>query len=155
MYSNELVCSILLYIYNNLNSKITIDDISKRLFYNRYYIMKIFKKEIKISIFDYINKVRMYNSLNDIKNGRDYFTKVAIKNGFYSLEYFSEVFHKIIGVNPSIYKKFCLFSYDISDKDYECIVNNIIDLHSLMEFVERYKKNIKPKNHPVRKLSIF
>ena len=55
MYSNNLIISILEYIDINLNSKITIEDLEHKFYYNRYYIMKLFKKELNITIFDYIN----------------------------------------------------------------------------------------------------
>lgn len=49
MYSNKLVCSILYFIDENIDRKISISDISERFFYNRYYVMKLFKKEIGVS----------------------------------------------------------------------------------------------------------
>lgn len=155
MYSNNLICDILFYIDNNLNSKITIDNLSKTFYFNRYYIMKLFKKEIGITILDYINKLRIYNSLNDIKNSNDYLIKIAIKNGFYSLEYFSETFNKIIGVSPSYFKKFCNYNSNLDENKLNIIRNNLIELHSFINFVNRYKINKKPSNHPVKKLSIF
>ena len=92
MYSNELVCKILSYIDNNINRKITIEELSLRFYYNRYYIMKLFKKEIGLSLFDYINSLRIYNSISSINNSSKLLIRVAIDNGFYSLEYFSEIF---------------------------------------------------------------
>ena len=59
MYSNELICNILSYIETNIKNKITIDNLVEEFNYNRYYIMKLFKKELGVSIVDYINIVRM------------------------------------------------------------------------------------------------
>ena len=101
MYSNDLVCDILNYIDENTNNYISIDDITVHTFFNRYYIMKLFKKELKITINDYINKKRIYKSINQIRNTSDSFLKIALDNGFNSLEYFSETFKKIVGVNPA------------------------------------------------------
>lgn len=89
MYSNELICKILNYIDNNINKKITIEELSLRFYYNRYYIMKLFKKEIGMSILDYINLLRIRNSINSINNSNKLLIRIAIDNGFYSLEYFS------------------------------------------------------------------
>jgi len=155
MYSNELVCDILEYIDNNLNSKISIDDFSRKFYFNRFYIMKLFKKEIGVTISNYINRLRIYNSLEDIKKSDDYFIKIAIKNGFYSLEYFSETFNSIMGVSPSLFKKFSKYSSMIEDDRLNIIRNNLVELHSLVNFVNRYKNNRKPINNPVKILSIF
>jgi len=155
MYSNELVCDILEYIDNNLNSKISIDDFSRKFYFNRFYIMKLFKKEIGVTISNYINRLRIYNSLEDIKKSDDYFIKIAIKNGFYSLEYFSETFNSIMGVSPSLFKKFSNYSSMIEEDKLNIIKNNLVELHSLVNFVNRYKNNRKPINNPVKILSIF
>lgn len=154
MYSNEIVCDILDYIELNINNKITINDISKKLNYDRYYLMKLFKKEIKLSIIDYINSIRIYNSFDYIKNNYSFF-KVACSNGFYSLEYFSEIFKKILGVSPSIYKKFYYNRYIPSKSNYKLITDNIIKLNMLINKVNQYKLKTKPQFAPVKKLSIF
>ena len=155
MYSNELVCKILNYIDNNINKKITIEELSLRFYYNRYYIMKLFKKEIGISLFDYINNLRIYNSINSINNSNKLLIRIAIENGFYSLEYFSEIFKKIIGVSPSIYKKFYYNRYTPSKNNYKLITDNIIKLNMSINKVNQYKLKRKPQTNPVRKLSIF
>ena len=61
MYSNELICKILNYIDDNLYKRITMDEISSIFYFNKDYLMRIFKKELDITIMDYINKRRIYN----------------------------------------------------------------------------------------------
>jgi len=155
MYSNEIVCKILNYIDININKKITIEEISLRFSYNRYYIMKLFKKEIGISLFDYVNKLRIYNSIKTINNSDALLIKVAMDNGFYSLEYYSEIFKKIMGVSPSIYKKFYYERYTYIYDAYDLIIENLIKLNKMIKEVNTYKTNLKPRELPVRKLSIF
>ena len=155
MFSNDLVCDILEYIDNNINNRITIDDISNKFYYNRFYIMKLFKREIGIPISIYINSVRVYNSTKLIRNGNYSMLMVGLSNGFYSLEYFSEMFKKTIGVSPLKYKKYINNRFSFKEEDVNIILNNIINLKTLSEFVDKYKKNRKPIKLPVRKLSIF
>lgn len=151
MYSNELVCKVLKYIDENINQKITIDELSKKFYYNRYYMMKLFKKELGLTIFDYINDLRIYNSILAINSSYKSLLKIAIENGFYSIEYFSEMFKKIIGVSPSVYKKTYYFHYNNN----ELWVNNVINLNTIINNVNKYKQNIKPNKMPVRRFSIF
>ena len=155
MYSNKLVCDILDYIDLNLNSKITIDNISKKFYYNRYYIMKLFKKELDITIFEYINILRINNALKEIRTSNHTYTNVSINNGFYSLEYFSETFKAIIGVSPSLFKKFCHNGYSISDDIRLTIITNMTSIQMLLEKIQKYRTRLKPATPPVRKLSIF
>ena len=155
MYSNELICDILEFIDTNLNRKITIEEVSKKFFYNRYYIMKLFKKELGITFINYINCIRVYNSIKFIQYSNDSFTKIALCNGFYSLEYFSETFNKIMGVSPRLFKLYYKYRFKLSQEDIYLISNNWIQLQELINNINRYKKNKKPKINPVLKRSIF
>ena len=154
MYSNDLVCDILDYIDSFLYTKITIEDLEYKFFYNRYYIMKLFKKEIGITIFDYINKLRINNSINEINNTNNLLIKIAINNGFYSLEYFSEMFKKEIGISPREYKKSITNKYNYNDK-ITLATANIIKINKTINFASRYKQNRKREILPIKKLSIF
>ena len=155
MYSNELVCNILDFLDDNLNRKITIEEIANKFYYNRYYIMKLFKNELGVSISVYINRVRIYHSIFEIKNTKHSFTRIAIQNGFYSLEYFSEMFHKIMGISPRVYQNYCKYYFRVTIEDLEIIRKNWIELNEFVEFINQYKKNKKPVGIPVLKRSIF
>lgn len=155
MYSNELICKILDYIDNNINKKITIEELSLRFYYNRYYIMKLFKRELGISLFDYINNLRIYNSINAINTSDKLLINIAITNGFYSIEYFSEMFKKIIGVSPSKYKKFYYLRYSPNKENYKLITDNLIKLNTHISKINGYRQKRKPVIPPTRKLSIF
>lgn len=155
MYSNELICRILDFLDVNLNRKVSIEEIADKFYYNRYYIMKLFKKELGISISVYINSLRIYHSMFEIKDSNHSLTRIAINNGFYSLEYFSEIFHKIMGISPRIYKNYCKYRFRTSDNDLDIIRENWIKLQELVDFIEKYKKNRKPIGVPILKRSIF
>jgi hypothetical protein len=60
-----------------------------------------------------------------------------------------------MGVSPSIYKKFYYERYTYMYDDYDLIIENLVKLNKIINEVNRYKNNIKPKELPVRKLSIF
>ena len=154
MHSNNLICDILEYIYIYLNTKISVDDLEHNFYYNRYYIMKLFKKEIGLTIFDYINKLRINNSLDELTNTNNLLLKVAINNGFYSLEYFSEIFKKEIGISPREYRKDVNNKY-LFDDDTITAIENIIKIKRIINNANKYKQNRKRTILPVRKLSIF
>lgn len=123
MFSNDLICNILEYLNNNINKEITINELSMLFYFNKTYIMKKFKKELNISIHKYINTMRIYNSLLYFKDD-NYILSIAFKNGFNSLEYFSEVFKKNMGVSPYVYKKYTNYK-NISDKEQKKIIDNL------------------------------
>lgn len=151
MFSNDLICNIIEYLNNNINKEITIDELSTLFYFNKTYIMKKFKKELNISIHEYINTIRIYNSLPYFKED-NYILNIAFKNGFNSLEYYSEIFKKNIGVSPNIYKKYLSYK-NITDKEEEKILNNICRISSIKSNTLNYLNHRKPKvNSYVKKL---
>ena len=152
MFSNELVCEIIEYINNNINKEITIDELSMLFFFDKTYIMKRFKKETGLSIHEYINNMRIYNSLIYF-NDDNYILSIAFKNGFNSLEYFSEMFKKIIGVSPIIYKKYINYKY-IEEFEEKIILNNTSRLQKIKDDINIYLSHRKPKVLPTKVLKL-
>lgn len=153
MYSNKLVVDILKYIDNNLFKKITMNELSVLFNYNKDYIMRVFKKEIDMTIIEYINFKKIYLSLEKIKDSNS-ILKVSLDSGFSSQEYFCEIFHKIVGVSPTKYKKFNIVGSNISKFDYLTIQKNIVDINYKYNKIDKYIKNVPVSNTP-RVLSIF
>ena len=146
---NELVLKILDYIDNNLYKKITMDELSRVFFFNKDYIMRIFKKELGMTIIDYINRKRIYNSLEELKTTDDMMLKVALKHGYVSQEYFSEIFSKYMGVNPLTYRKFTKVNTTISYEDISLIRKNLVELKYQLDKIEKYRNNIEQENTKV------
>lgn len=142
MFSNDLVCNIIEYLNNNINKEITIDELSLLFYFNKTYIMKKFKKELNISICEYINTIRIYNSLPYFKED-NFILSIAFKNGFNSLEYFSEIFKKNMGVSPTIYKKYLSYK-EITDEEQEKILDNISRISSIKSNALNYLNHRKP-----------
>lgn len=154
MYSKKLICDILDYIDNNINKEISIDELSNIFFFNKYYIMKLFKKELNITIINYINNMRIYNCLKDFKNDHQ-IIKIALKNGFTSLEYFSETFKNIMKASPREYKNFIKRTTNISLEKIINIRISLSNLQYLKEKIDTYKRNIPPVKPKIKTLSIF
>ena len=152
MYSNELVCNVIEYLNNNINKDITITELSTLFYFDKTYMMKRFKRELGISIFDYINTIKIYNSLLFFRDD-NYFLSIAFKNGFNSQEYFSETFKKIIGVKPMTYKKYIRY-FKISKKDEDTILFNINRITNIKNRALEYIRHRKPKTNPVKVIKL-
>lgn len=153
MYSNELVVKILNYIDDNLYKRITMDEISSIFYFNKDYLMRIFKKELDITIMDYINKRRIYNSLELLKNTDDLVIKIALNSGYSSLEYYSETFTKVLGVSPLTYRKFTRVNSQISEVELDIIRTRLPEVSIILKRIDIYKNNIKRSE--VKKLGLF
>ena len=154
MYSNYLIVEILSYINKNLFKKISIKELENHFTYNRDYIMRLFKREIGITIVEYINIKRVYYSLGLVASCDYSLLKISILSGFYSQEYYSEIFKKYIGFSPSIYRKFIFRDISISSDVNNEINKNIDIIKQKLIVVDKYMSNLEPVNK-TRILSIF
>ena len=152
MYSKKIVCNIINYINENINRKISIEDISLKFNYNRYYVMKLFKKELNISIINYINIKRIHDSLQEFKNNIS-ILNIALKHGFYYQEYYTEIFIKVLGINPTTYRNYILYN-QIDNEDFIILRDNLINMNSILENIKKYLTNKKPNIYN-KTLSIF
>ena len=115
--------------------------------------MKRFKRELNITIREYINIKKILNSLEHY-NYDNKILNIAFKSGYNSLEYYSEIFTTLVGVSPRVYKKYILPN-NLTDNEINIIRLNITNLITIDTKVKKYITNQKPKELPVRKLSIF
>lgn len=153
MYSNELTCELLKFINFNYKKDISITELVVIFNYNKTYIMKSFKKQLNITIKEYLNNYRIYQSLKEYPNYS--ILKIALDSGFNSLEYYSETFKKYIGVSPIKYKKFVCNKYSINDNEINKIINSINRLTMQNKKIAKYLLNQKPKEKMVKNLTIF
>ena len=154
MHSKKLICDILLYIDQNINKNITIDELSNIFFFDKYYIMKLFKKELNITIVNYINMTRIYNSLKDFKYD-NHIMHIALNNGFNSIEYFSETFRSILKISPREYKYFIKRNNKLSLNKIMDIRISLANLQYTKDNINKYLNNKPPEQPKVKILSIF
>ena len=154
MYSNKTIVDILKFLNDNINTKININELSKIFMYDKAYLMRLIKKELNITIIDYVNSVRIYNSIKKLKSDSN-LLHISLNNGFNSLEYFSETFKNIIGVNPSTFRKFLKLDRSITlDEFVEC-TNSMSNLNIFINRIDKYIKNIKTNSNYKKVLTIF
>ena len=153
MYSDELVCDMLNYIHDHLYETISMDELSRRFFYDKSYLMRKFKKALGMTIGYYDNAMRIYNSLSSYQTG-DSVLKIALFHGFHSIEYYSEVFRSMMGVSPRTYKKFVQYRYYENEDEYYKMTTTVVQLQSLKKFVSDYQSRRKPVKLPVKKIRL-
>ncbi len=78
-----------------------LDKISKDLSYNPKYISRVFSKNIKSTISEYCNSLRIKYAYSLIKRRVSSIKDIAFACGFQDALYFSKVYKKIMGEVPS------------------------------------------------------
>ena len=94
----------ILYIQRNYDKKITLEELSKVTYIDKYSLSKIFKEFTGITIVNYINNYRCKTALSMIQNGEQINTAARLC-GFNNISFFTKTFKKYTGNLPSFYKK--------------------------------------------------
>ncbi len=89
------------FIHENYAQDITISDLSEKVYISRNYLSHIFRKATGETFNNYVTKVRMEKAKTLILEGKHLIYEVAEMVGYKNVPYFSTLFKKIIGVNPS------------------------------------------------------
>jgi len=82
---------------------LSLEQISTNLSYNKKYVSTIFKKQLGISLVEYLNTVRIQNACTLIKQGFTSVSDIANCCGYSDPQYFSKVFKKKLEVSPVAY----------------------------------------------------
>lgn len=93
----------MLYIENHLEEDINLSVISNKMGYSEYYLSKMFKKEMHMTVMEYVRKRKLVKASESILNG-DKIIDVAIKFGWETHAGFTKAFINEFGFSPSLLK---------------------------------------------------
>jgi len=89
------------YIHENYAKDITIAELAEKVYISRNYLSHIFRKATGETFNNYVTRVRMEKARTLILEGKHLIYEVAEMVGYRNVPYFSTLFKKVIGVNPS------------------------------------------------------
>lgn len=92
------------YIYSNRYEKITHEDIARKAQLSHSYLSVLFKKEVGVSVSEYIQQVKIEEAKNLISNTNTPLSEISFLLNFTDQSYFSKVFKKHVGITPIQYK---------------------------------------------------
>lgn len=102
---NTTLLEIKQYLDDHYAEKITLDDLARRYFVNKYYLTRIFKEQFGISIMDYLQKVRITHAKNELRFTDKSAEQIGSECGIGDVCYFSRVFKKVEGISIREYRK--------------------------------------------------
>ena len=94
----------IVYIQNNYNKKITLEELAKETYIDKFSLSKKFKEFTGITVVTYINNYRSKQALLMIQKGEQIGDAARIC-GFNNISFFTKTFKKYSGNLPSFYKK--------------------------------------------------
>lgn len=104
----DRIRNILSYIEENYASKVTLDDIAERVHLCRGECCRIFKKYMKVTLFEFLLQYRIEKSIGYLAGAKGSITEIAESVGFGDSNYFAKVFRIQKGCSPSQYRKNCM-----------------------------------------------
>lgn len=99
-HTGALVKKAILYLNCNASSQIVRWKLADTVHVSEDYLTRIFHKEIGLSLWEYLNRYRIYLATKMLLETNDTIYEIAENSGFQDQAYFCRVFKKIYGVPP-------------------------------------------------------
>jgi DNA-binding LacI/PurR family transcriptional regulator/AraC-like DNA-binding protein/signal transduction histidine kinase len=99
-HTGALVKKAILYLNRNASQQIVRWKLADTVHVSEDYLTRIFHKEIGLSLWEYLNRYRIYLATKMLLETNDTIYEIAENSGFQDQAYFCRVFKKIYGVPP-------------------------------------------------------
>ena len=100
---NEQTAKIQDYLYDNLDKKITVEDVCSKFFLSKSYIFELFRENVEVSVMGFLKKVRLCHAADLLKLQKSSVSQVAAAVGFDDVGYFIKTFKSKYGCTPEQY----------------------------------------------------
>lgn len=116
--TSKPITACLDYIYAHIKERITIEDLAEHTNLSTSYLSKLFKKELGISVSDYIREKKIEKSQNLLKFCDYSLVDIANYLSFSSQSHFIQSFKQLVGMTPKKYRdlNYCS-SWTVKDKE--------------------------------------
>jgi AraC-like DNA-binding protein len=102
--TGDLVKQAVYYIQQHFDQPLNRSDVADAISVSENYLSQIFRQEMGISLWDYLNRQRISHAQRLLDSTTMSITGVAAAVGIYDPAYFSRIFHKQTGLSPSAYR---------------------------------------------------
>lgn len=99
----EAVCR---YMKEHYSEKITLISIADSVGFSKYYISRLFKQHMGVTIIDYLIKVRLDKAKELLAKGDYSIKQISFMVGYSDPNYFTWSFKKYLGISPIKYRYF-------------------------------------------------
>ncbi len=93
------------YIEENYNSEISLDYLANRVYLSTYYLSRLFKKEVGVTLSSYILHKKIEVGKTLLSETDKSIIEISTYLNFKEQTYFCKVFKKKVGVSPTDYRK--------------------------------------------------
>ena len=93
------------FIHDNLEQKLTLDEMAKQLNLSTFYFCELFKKSTGVPPYTYVLQQRVQRAKQLLKKQNKTISDIALECGFASHTHLNKHFRKFTGLTPKQYRK--------------------------------------------------
>lgn len=102
---DEVVKEMLEYIKKNYGKRFVFKDVAEHIGYSQTLLHNRFKEQTKMTFNEYLNRYRIQQAIEKLKNKDEKIYEVAASCGFSEYKYFNKVFKKYVGMSASTFNE--------------------------------------------------
>lgn len=128
MNEKSIVSELLLYIEENLQEDLSLDRIEEKLNYSKFYINRLFAREVGCTIHKYIQTRRLTEAARQLVETDIPLSQVAQEAHYNSQQAFTLAFHQVYLCTPQEYRRNGIFhpkQLKITMRNHSLSVKNI------------------------------
>lgn len=109
MNNNTVVKKVVDYIETHINEDLPLDKIANALNYSKFYIVRIFTKKTKCTVYKYIQGRRLTLAAQKLVETKRPIVEIAYEAHYNSQQAFTLAFKQLYKYTPDVYRKNGLF----------------------------------------------
>lgn len=104
-FYQDLAEVIINYFKDNIDKKISLEELCLRFNYSRSFLCKTFKEQTGETLFSYFNRLKINEAKRLLKKTELTVTQISERLGFSEVKYFGAAFKKLTGISPTEYRR--------------------------------------------------
>ncbi|WP_253265922.1 helix-turn-helix domain-containing protein [Citrobacter freundii] len=109
---NSFTRDLLIWIEKNLDQKISLEDVSVRAGYSKWYLQRLFRAETGLTLASYIRQRKLYRAAIMLKMTSLSVIEIVDRLGFSTQQTFTRTFKRHFGLAPGRYRESELWDFD-------------------------------------------
>lgn len=126
--------------YDDYNLKA--QNLAEYMNLNTQYLLRIFKQNIGVGLYDLLNSIRLRKSLNQLLYTKNSIIEIAIENGFNDNRSYNRLFKEKYGLTPGDYRK----KFEISENKKKLKSEEIFGLKTIEKIILKKIMNYEESN---------